>query len=217
MSAAFNSIRATKPGKLRNSSNALFIAEPFSFPVTLPTIVLVFYSIAKQGKESGISSKMALRINPNHPGTVMRYLLIGEAIINSIEGYFFLFAPNKFLYAILAEGTVITPAHETLLRCFGLVFFFGVTFLTAVTALNTATMIESRKTLYLMYAVVEGVAIPFFWYLGQKGPAYSGFDPDSCKFIAKNLVVPFVGRLVALWTPSCFGQYVVVGDSNKKR
>jgi hypothetical protein len=159
---------------------------------------------------------MKYRIDPQHPGTIVRYLLIAETLINSVEAAFFLFAPGRFLKVLLAEGVELSPSLETLLQCFGLLFTFCLTLMTALGIPNTPTAIETRKSVYLVYAVLEAVSISFFWYLGRRGPDYSGFDPSSCDFIAKNLVGPFVGRLIALWKPSCFGRYIVVDASKEK-
>jgi hypothetical protein len=159
---------------------------------------------------------MEYKIDPQHPGSIIRCFLIAETLANLVEAGFFLFAPGRFLKSILAEGVELSPPLETLLQCFGILFTFGITFLTALGIPNTPTALETRKSLYLIYAVIEAVGISYFWYLGYRGPEYSGFDPNSCRFVAKNLVGPFAGRLVALWNPDCFGKLIFVADSKKK-
>lgn len=159
---------------------------------------------------------MAHKIDPRHLGTTIRFFLIAETIINLLEGFLSLFAPNRFLRMVLAEGTSITLAHETLLQCSALPLTFFITPLAGVCAANSPTTIKSRKLLYLGYAIVEAAGISFFWWLIVTGPEYSEFDPDSSRFIAKQLILPFFGRLIPLWKTKYFRRYVLVDDGRKK-
>ena len=92
-----------------------------------------------------------------------------------------------------------------------------ITIQTAFCAANTPRAIEGRKVLYLGYAVVEAVGIAFFWYMSILGPEASGFDFKSIRFVAKQLILPFVGRLIPLWRPDYFGKYIVVDDKKGKK
>lgn len=160
---------------------------------------------------------MGFRIDPNHPGSVIRFFLFAETIVNLLEGAVFFFAPKYFLQMVLAEGTDIGPAHENLLRVFALTLTFFVTPLTGLVAANTPAGIEGRKLVYTGYAIIEFFGIPFFLYLSTIGPKKSGFDSEAIKFVAKQLIAPFVGRLVPLWRPEYFGKYILIDDEPKKR
>ena len=160
---------------------------------------------------------MAYHIDTQHPGTVIRFFLAAEAIDNIIEGGFFFFWPHTFLRMILAEGTDIDAAHATLLRVFALVLVCCISLQTALCVPNTPFAIEGRKLLYLGYALVEGAGIAFFWYCGITGPESSGLDPESSKFMAKQLLVPFIGRFIPLWKTEYFGRYTIVAETGKKR
>jgi xanthosine utilization system XapX-like protein len=161
---------------------------------------------------------MTLQLDPQHPGSVMRFLLAAEAIGNVIQGAFFLIWPHDFLRMAFAEGAPIDAGHVTLLRICGLIVGCCFSVQLALTVPNTPAAIDGRRGLYLGYAAVEAATAVFFGYCGMLGPEDSALDPGVCRTVVKQMIGLVVLRAVPLWKTEWFGRYtIVVGIGDRKR
>jgi hypothetical protein len=154
------------------------------------------------------------RINPDRPGHILRLFFLIEVIGNTIESIFLVALPQKALTLFLAEGTSISPSLTTLMQFFGMLWV-GITAITALGLPNTPTGIETRKSVYRMYAVLDLMAVVSLHYLAAKGPEYSGFAPKSMLVLGNLLTGALVLRIVSLRFPASFGRYEYILDSRR--
>ena len=155
------------------------------------------------------------QINPQHPGLILRFLFAAETILNTIEVFFFVFWPYKVLDFMLADGVPATTSLATLMQFFGMLWV-GITVVTALGIPNTPTAIESRKSVYRMYAVLDLIAVIWLHYLAWKGPDYSGFAPKPLFITGTLLIAALIQRLIPLFCfPAAFGRYEYILDSRR--
>ncbi|KAK6362765.1 hypothetical protein TWF730_000220 [Orbilia blumenaviensis] len=150
------------------------------------------------------------QINPEHPGHILRFLFAAEIIINIVEAILFVFYPHTALTLFLAPSVTITPSLLTLMQFFGMLWI-GITVITALGLPNTPIAIETRVSVYRMYAVLDFMAVTSLFYLAAKGEDYSGFARKPMIFLGCYLSAAFVQRIVPLvWFPASFGRYVYI-------
>jgi hypothetical protein len=155
------------------------------------------------------------RINPNYPGHVLHFLFASEVFLNIIEAIFLVFFPNRVLHVLLAEGVPRSASLGTLMQFFGMLYV-GITVVTALGLPNTPTAIETRKSVYRMYAVLDLIAVTWLNILAIKGPSYSGFAPKPMFVVGNLLTGALLLRVVSLvWFPSAFGRYEYVLDDKR--
>lgn len=155
------------------------------------------------------------QINPRYPGHIIRFLFAGETFLNSIEAFFFVFRPYNVLTVMLADGVPATTSLATLMQFFGMLWV-GITIVTALGIPNSPTAIESRKSVYKMYAVLDLIAVTWLHYLAWKGPDYSGFASKPLFIIGTLLIGALIQRLIPLfWAPAAFGRYEYRLDSKR--
>lgn len=155
------------------------------------------------------------QIDPQHPGRIVRFLFAAETFLNTIEAFYLVFLPYKVLDSMLAAGIPATTSLATLMQFFGMLWV-GITVVTALGVPNTPTAIESRKSVYKMYAVLDLIAVTWLHYLAWKGPDYSGFAPKPLLVIGNLLIGSLIQRLIPLvWLPAAFGRYDYILDSGK--
>jgi len=155
------------------------------------------------------------QINPKYPGHILRFLVAGEVFLNIIEAIFLVFYPASVLKLFLADGVPITTSLETLMQFFGMLYV-GITAITALGVPNTPTGIETRKSVYQMYAVLDFIAVTWLHFLAWKGADYSGFSPKTMLVLGNLLILALVQRLVPLiWFPASFGRYEYILDTTR--
>jgi hypothetical protein len=151
--------------------------------------------------------ELSYQMNPEHPGHIIRFLFAGEVFLNIIEAVFLVFLPDRVLNLFLADGFPISIPLLTLMQFFGMLWV-GITVVTALGVPNTPTAIETRKSVYRMYAVLDLIAVIWLHYLAFKGPLYSGFSPKVMHILGGLLTIALIQRLVPLiWFPAAFGRY----------
>jgi hypothetical protein len=155
------------------------------------------------------------QINPKHPGHVLRLFFFIEVIGNTIESIFLVALPRKALTLFLAEGTSISPSLITLMQFFGMLWV-GITVITALGLPNTPTGIETRRSVYKMYAVLDLMAVISLHYLAAKGPEYSGFAPKPMLVLGNLLTGALVLRMGSLRYPASFGRYEYILDPSRR-
>jgi hypothetical protein len=155
------------------------------------------------------------RINSEHPGRIIRFLFAGEVFLNVIEAIFLVFLPGRTLNLFLAEGVPISPSLLTLMQFFGMLYV-GITVVTALGVPNTPTAIETRKSVYKMYAVLDFIAVTTLHYLAFKGPQYSGFASKPILVLGNLLIAALIQRLIPLvWFPASFGRYEYILEERR--
>ncbi|EPS42833.1 hypothetical protein H072_3181 [Dactylellina haptotyla CBS 200.50] len=155
------------------------------------------------------------QINPEYPGYVLRFLFAAEVVINAVELVFLLFYPDRVLNLFLAEGVPVSTPLITLMQFFGMLYV-GITIVTALGVPNTPIAIETRTSVYRMYAVLDFMAVTSLHYLAWKGPEYSGFSPKAMTFLGNYLIGALLQRLIPLiWFPASFGRYEYILDSGR--
>jgi hypothetical protein len=155
------------------------------------------------------------QMNPEHPGHIIRFLFAGEVFLNIIEAVFLVFFPDRVLNLFLAEGFPVSTPLLTLMQFFGMLWV-GITVVTALGVPNTPTAIETRKSVYRMYAVLDLIAVVWLHYLAFKGPSYSGFSPKVMSILGNLLILALIQRLIPLvWFPAAFGRYEYILDQRR--
>ncbi|KAK6534825.1 hypothetical protein TWF281_006125 [Arthrobotrys megalospora] len=153
------------------------------------------------------------QMNPEHPGHILRFLFVAEVLINIVEAIFLLFYTKTALSLFLAEGVPVSPSLVTLMQFFGMLWV-GITVVTALGIPNTPIAIETRTSVYRMYAVLDFTAVTALHYLAWKGPEYSGFASKPMLFLGNYFIGALVQRLVPLiWFPASFGKYEYILDT----
>jgi hypothetical protein len=157
------------------------------------------------------------RVNPDHPGHIIRFLFAGEVFLNILESIYLVFFPGRVLNLFLADGIPVSPSLSTLMQFFGMLYV-GITVVTALGIPNTPTAIETRKSVYKMYAVLDLIAVTTLHYLAYKGPEYSGFASKPMIILGNLLIAALLQRLVPLlWIPAAFGRYEYILDGSASR
>ena len=163
-----------------------------------------------------ITGSPLARLDPSHPGTVIRYAFAIEAIANIIGGTCMLLYPASLLSLAVANPVLdVNRTSTALLQWLGCLVF-GLTPQLVLGLANTRSAIESRPMVYLTLLAGEGFLIPmFFWQAVSAGS--SGITPRALMVCTSTLVGPVLWRLwVLLVRPEWLGRWMKEGDAKKE-
>lgn len=158
---------------------------------------------------AGLDSQ-TVEIDPSAPGTVVRYAMLLESILNLPFAVFCLAYPRVGLEFFFTNPSEVTPAAESLLQLYGLVPVFLSVILWAACQ-NTQSGIESRRLTYYMFLSAEIMMISLWvwqgWVIGEEK---SGWKKSGLQAAIVNIAPLVLFRSFALFVkPEWFGRYRV--------
>jgi len=157
-------------------------------------------------RQPALTSTSPIEVDPSAPGTVMRWALGIESILNLPLAAMTIFTPAAFL-KLLSSEPAITPLAEMCARYYG-VTVIGLTAPMVLGVFNNRTAIESRPYSYLMLGSAEaGMLATALWVIAGPGNA-SGFTTEAMWSILKQIGPAFLWRIfVVTQKPEWFGRY----------
>lgn len=157
----------------------------------------------------------AIELDPSAPGTIIRWAIILEGILNIPFAVACLLYPRTFLSKFFVNSSDATPAAASLIQLIG-VSTFMISFWFCAAIPNTRSGLENRKPAYYAIASAEVMMISLWvwqgWVLGEER---SGVSKQSLKMAMVNMVPLVTFRLFALFVmPQWFGRYRIKGKAS---
>ncbi|KAF2800860.1 hypothetical protein K505DRAFT_227735 [Melanomma pulvis-pyrius CBS 109.77] len=149
-----------------------------------------------------------LTLDPNSRGTIIRYALGIESVLNLIFGALLFLYPTSVLEFLVSDHSLITPLSTSIVQIIAaLIFALSIPMAFAVP--NTRRGIEMRAPMYYYMGGAEVFLTGLFAYFAfVKSEGETGLSADALVTLMVNLAPPLAFRAFVLWVkPGWIGKY----------
>ncbi|KAI9706888.1 MAG: hypothetical protein M1820_004667 [Bogoriella megaspora] len=165
----------------------------------------------------GPDRPLSIELDPNAPGTIVRWNCILESIKNIGMGTTLLFSPATVLADYVRDPANLSPVLAASARSFGFCLLV-VTIPMLMAIPNTVSGIESRKPLLWTYGICEAVEVVIFAYRSILDEDFLGLTPAGFRKLTSVVSVLMGLRfLMLLHKPQWLGRYRIVDEKSKHR